>query len=123
MSKQDLVAMVQGHTLRHNDVLAVMFRTLLSTLTLLLSMIVSAKYFGDTYIANLSLFMLFSTTAELLLSYRGVIAANGRYYSFVACVMGMLLSGAVLLQASCTLLQASCSQKNETSMTMSDFKR
>jgi len=125
MSRHDLVAMFHSYRIRNNDLLTVIFRILLHTLILLSSMTVSAKYFGDTYFANLSLFMLFSATVELMQSYRGSIAVSGRsgrYYSFLACVMGMLLSGAVLLQASCTLLQASCSNKLDTVMMSENFK-
>lgn len=64
---------------------------------LVVIMWVSFNYFGDTYLANICLFGLFSTVYELALCKK---VHGKRYFFYILCLIGLFLSGSVMVYES-----------------------
>ncbi len=79
----------------------IILRVVAYCLILLASLWAASRWFGDTYIANLGLFSLFSVVFELSwASFTHSFSCRGRRLAYVCCVAGILAGGLVLVRQS-----------------------
>ena len=83
------------------EIINIIFRTLLYSTILFFSMCISGEYFGDTYLANLSVFTLFLATYELIMT--KVKGTFIRQFLYIVIVVLSLISGLFLLKQSIIL--------------------
>lgn len=93
MSPQQLI---QEHVRDYQGVLSIILRILSYTACLFVSMQISVTYMGDTYLANLGMFTIFSTCLELLWSAATIRPVLVRL-SYIFCVVGIGLVATYLL--------------------------
>lgn len=93
MTSRDFLGAAQENAIHHGSTYQILLRVIVYSLGLLGCLWVAGAYFGDTYLANLGLFMSFATVVELL--WAGTARAN-RTLWYLVCVSLMVGAGFLL---------------------------
>jgi glycopeptide antibiotics resistance protein len=99
------MAMARAHAVRHCGMFSLVFRVMCYSTALFAIMFASDRWFGDTYTANLCLFILFSVVFEMLWAN---IHTGPRFWWYLVCVAGIALTGTVLVREGLCVQQHHC---------------
>ncbi len=103
----NLQALAMKHFRRHPGMFGVVFRMCAYPVGMFACMLIAAQFGGDTYMANLSLFILFSGAFELIWDNAHYATRGFRYIGYVACIIAMFVFGLVLVKQG-SAVQAHC---------------